>query len=127
MTISTQPPASPFSAEELATATALLEAERQAILDSVATRHDGSTEKSDVTDGPGETEHLAVAEYQELVNRLDAISEQTLKAIDASLARIADGTYGICGSCGDAIPMERLEALPSAVFCTPCQIANERG
>lgn len=126
MTISTPPPASPLSAEELATAKSLLEDERQAILDSVATRHDGSTEKSDVTDGPGETEHLSVAEYNELVSRLDAISEQTLKGIDASLARIADGTYGICASCANPIPMERLEALPSAVYCTPCQVSAER-
>ena len=127
MTISTQPPSSPLSAEQLATSRQLLEAERQAILDSVATRHDGSTEKSDVTDGPGETEHLSVAEYQELVSRLDAISEQTLQSIDASLARIDDGTYGICGACGEPIPIERLEALPSAVYCTPCQVTNERG
>lgn len=131
MTISTESTAasttSGLTSEQLAAATAALNAERAAILDTVASRHGDSPTKPDVTDGPGETEHLSVAEYQEVVSRLDAISHRALAAIDASLARIADGTYGSCAACAQPIPFERLEALPSAVYCTPCQATNERG
>ena len=42
--------------------------------------------------------------------------------LDAALARLDDGTYGICIVCGLSIPAARLEARPSAtthVTCTP--------
>lgn len=39
----------------------------------------------------------------------------------AALARIADGTYGICVDCGGRIPDERLMVIPYASRCTPCQ------
>lgn len=127
MTMSTEPPTSQLTQEQLAALTEALETERRAILSTVEKRHDGSTEKPDVTDGPGETEHLSVAEYQELVKSLDAISHRALAAIDASLQRIEEGTYGLCADCGTGIPFERLEAIPSAIYCTPCQVARERG
>jgi DnaK suppressor protein len=44
----------------------------------------------------------------------------SIKAIDAALARIADGTYGICEMCGSVIPDERLEARPSSDRCVQC-------
>ncbi len=40
--------------------------------------------------------------------------------IDTALARIADGSYGTCAGCGDAIPATRLEALPAASRCVGC-------
>jgi RNA polymerase-binding transcription factor DksA len=38
-----------------------------------------------------------------------------------ALRRMADGTYGICERCATLIPLERLEAIPQARFCVPCQ------
>jgi len=47
---------------------------------------------------------------QEIIHKLtDKISE-----IDAALARIKDGTYGICEKTSQAIPLERLVANPLA-------------
>jgi DnaK suppressor protein len=43
-----------------------------------------------------------------------------VEAIDAALARIEDGSYGTCASCGAAIPRERLEFRPHAVGCVGC-------
>ena len=34
--------------------------------------------------------------------------------------RVAEGEYGICESCGSAIPVARLEALPYATTCVSC-------
>jgi DnaK suppressor protein len=42
-----------------------------------------------------------------------------------ALKRMVDGTYGICQHCGRRIPVERLEILPQARFCVPCQ--RDRG
>ncbi|WP_374536096.1 TraR/DksA family transcriptional regulator [Micromonospora aurantiaca (nom. illeg.)] len=34
---------------------------------------------------------------------------------------MSEGTYGVCERCGQDIPTARLEILPSARFCVPCQ------
>ncbi|MGW3036684.1 TraR/DksA family transcriptional regulator [Streptomyces sp. NPDC001178] len=47
--------------------------------------------------------------------------EQALKEIDAAFARLQADTYGICQGCGRSIPVERLEILPYARCCVPCQ------
>ncbi|MCK5096444.1 MAG: TraR/DksA C4-type zinc finger protein [Candidatus Pacebacteria bacterium] len=43
--------------------------------------------------------------------------EVRLKNIDAALARIENGTYGICKICGEKIEDDRLEANPAANTC----------
>jgi len=43
-----------------------------------------------------------------------------VRAIQDALDRIADGTYGLCASCGDPIRKERLLAMPEALMCTDC-------
>jgi DnaK suppressor protein len=49
-----------------------------------------------------------------------------LRDIDAALARIKSGAYGICIDCGEAIPAARLNALPTAMSCVKCQQAYEK-
>lgn len=46
--------------------------------------------------------------------------EATLDQVDAALARLADGSYGLCATCGEPIPEERLAVAPAAVFCGRC-------
>ncbi len=48
-----------------------------------------------------------------------------LRDIEAALARVADGTFGICGDCGQAIEAGRLEHNPAARRCTECQSRAE--
>jgi RNA polymerase-binding transcription factor DksA len=43
--------------------------------------------------------------------------EMTLDQVDAALARLADGSYGTCSTCGEQIPSERLAAVPTATSC----------
>ncbi|WEK52965.1 MAG: TraR/DksA C4-type zinc finger protein [Candidatus Cohnella colombiensis] len=40
-----------------------------------------------------------------------------LERVDAALLRMETGEYGHCVSCGKFIPYERLEALPTAIYC----------
>jgi DnaK suppressor protein len=49
------------------------------------------------------------------------------QAGQAALARLETGDYGTCVSCGEAIPAERLQAMPFAVRCVACQDRIERG
>ena len=43
-----------------------------------------------------------------------------LERLEAALQRMEEGTYGVCGACGQAIEAERLAALPIATLCIAC-------
>lgn len=58
------------------------------------------------------------------VQVLDAESS-LLVNIDNALARIGEGTYGTCESCGAEIARERIQALPFATMCTACAAVDE--
>jgi DnaK suppressor protein len=45
---------------------------------------------------------------------------RTLAEIDLSLRRIKTGDYGICGVCGETIPVARLKAIPWTRCCVEC-------
>ena len=52
---------------------------------------------------------------------------QMLGMVDSALARIREGTYGECVSCGNEINPKRLEAVPWTRFCIECQDKLEKG
>lgn len=52
---------------------------------------------------------------------------EELRAIESAQARLADGTFGMCADCGDAIARERLRAYAAAKRCAACQSEVERG
>ncbi len=49
-----------------------------------------------------------------------------LRRIDTALARINQGSYGQCASCGQEIPQARLQAEPTALRCVQCQELFEK-
>ena len=46
---------------------------------------------------------------------------EELTQIEAALARIESGDFGICDECGQSIPAERLKVLPYAITCIDCK------
>lgn len=74
------------------------------------------------------------------LSRMDAISQQQmalaskthltieLTRIEAALARVESGKFGLCGRCKLDIPIERLRADPSIPFCMECleEVQEER-
>ena len=55
-------------------------------------------------------------------------AQDLLAQVDAALARLDQGRYGICARCGQEIAPERLDALPYAIYCITCQsqVEHER-
>ena len=49
-----------------------------------------------------------------------------LRAIDAALLRMADGSYGVCEACDRPIDVKRLNLTPQALRCIDCQTLFER-
>lgn len=43
-----------------------------------------------------------------------------LNEVEAALARLDAGTFGVCESCGEPIEPARLEAMPTARVCMRC-------
>ena len=50
---------------------------------------------------------------------------RSIHDIRDALARIEEGSYGLCERCDEPIPPKRLEALPWARMCVKCQSAVE--
>src|SRR5262245_12992099 len=57
-----------------------------------------------------------------LVNNIHDLMDR----IDKALARMDDGTYGLCDRCGKPIEKLRLKALPYANLCLKDKHAEER-
>lgn len=74
---------------------------------------------TDVEDGFGEGAGMVVDRDRD--QALHAQAMAALVDIDAALARIEAGTYGRCVSCGEQIPLPRLEAIPAATVCVACK------
>ena len=51
---------------------------------------------------------------------------QELREIDAVLACMSKGSYGLCSDCGVDIDVERLRREPAAKRCFDCQSAYEK-
>ncbi len=64
---------------------------------------------------------------QELTLDLLGNDKEVLEQIEAALERIADGSFGRCEECGQAIPKARLDAIPYTAFCVKCASRQENG
>jgi RNA polymerase-binding protein DksA len=110
----------------------LLVEERRRVLDAIEYLHKenpGSIE--DETEDETTDDHLAETATATLDREIDYTleenSENVLSSIDGALARIEQGTYGICVTCGKPISQERLAAIPWATQCIDCKRLEERG
>ena len=89
---------------------------------SLTSSFDGIVEAaSDVaTDDEHDPEgHTIAAERQQIAALLHEASV-ALAEVEAARQRLADGRYGVCTTCGDAIAAERLDALPATATCVRC-------
>jgi len=111
---------------------ALLE-ERQRVVDAISYLHEenpGSLEDETAEVLGTSDNHLAETASatvdREIDYTLEENSEHVLAAIDGALARIEQGSFGICRTCGQPIGEERLAALPYTTQCIDCKRKAER-
>jgi DnaK suppressor protein len=67
------------------------------------------------------TDHAQEEAVNDTMIAQDERSRRLTEEIQAALARLAEGTYGRCESCGEPINPARLEVLPTARRCVSCQ------
>jgi len=74
---------------------------------------------------PDPTDQAAAELDNNFMLRLRGREQKLLKKIDEAIARIDEGTYGICESCGGQIGLKRLEARPVTTLCIECKTEQE--
>ena len=104
--------------------TMLEDSKRQLLLQAKKTLTEESS--FDTDDLPDEID-LASSEYtQSMIFRLRDREKFLLAKIDKALARIEDGTFGICEKCEEEISAKRLEARPVTTLCIRCKEEQEQ-
>ncbi|UFN45532.1 TraR/DksA family transcriptional regulator [Nocardioides okcheonensis] len=82
----------------------------------------------DAGDGAGHDQADVGASSFERDHELTVLAKERemLVQLERALARIDDGTYGVCESCGNPIGKNRLMAVPHATLCMSCKQREER-
>jgi DnaK suppressor protein len=115
----------PALLEQLA---ASLEEQRAALLSRAARLGVDIEQLQTLTDthGQGETEQATSDTERAVAAMLEADTLEALEEIAFALARIDDGSYGLCTSCGVPIGAERLQAMPHTRHCVSCRQLRDR-
>lgn len=74
---------------------------------------------------PADLEDQAIdLEDDEVLEGIGRANAQEVRLLQNALKRIADGSYGICGKCGEPISPARLDAVLYAMICRNCAAQN---
>jgi RNA polymerase-binding transcription factor DksA len=119
----------PWTVSELATVRLELEADVARLQNEIlVAEFDLAGLMRDIGDGAGDdpadagTATFEREQEISLANNAREVFEQSARA----LARLLDGSYGICESCGSPIGKNRLLAFPRATLCMTCKSKQER-
>jgi DnaK suppressor protein len=104
-------------------AVAALNEEREKLVRQLAEL--GATETGELT---GEVEFgdgfadaaAATAERSEVLGIVENLTK-LLADVDQALAKVEDGTYGLCKECGKEIGAARMEFRPTSRYCVDCK------
>ena len=105
----------------------MLHLQRERVLAEVRARITASGEGLGLANQSKFTDDDAAADAAAQLDLAMVIHEsQELQEIEAALARIRDGSFGICADCEGEIGRARLKAYPAATRCLACQEQYER-
>jgi DnaK suppressor protein len=75
--------------------------------------------------GFGESDFAQVQADRATSESVRRLLDENLRQAQRATSRRAQGEYGVCEDCGEAISPERLEFLPEATRCVKCQAREE--
>jgi RNA polymerase-binding transcription factor DksA len=88
--------------------------------DELRRRISGAEDRGRAETDRGQTDTAHAWENAEVRSDLTDEAENELGAVEAALARVADGSYGVCTRCGARISDERLDLVPETALCANC-------
>lgn len=84
------------------------------------------TNRTDFETFPDLSDQASAEMDQNFLLRLKDRERKLIKKIDEALDRMATNVYGICESCGQDIPYNRLKARPVTTLCIECKTLQEQ-
>lgn len=111
--------------EQLSAFRALLQKEKDGLVEQLSRSDHYDLERGHYHEAMGELssyDNHPADEATDLYERekdiaLNEHTENQLKNVKIALQAIEDGSYGKCKVCGEEIPVERLEAMPTTQYC----------
>ncbi|MYN02063.1 TraR/DksA family transcriptional regulator [Pseudoduganella sp. DS3] len=107
---------------------AALEQRKLTLLQQLAGRMDGELARvpavEEIETSPADSASNRTLNQLEL--EADEHKQAQLSSVRHALAKIEDGSYGLCDNCGNEIPFSRLNARPEAPLCIACQTRLEK-
>jgi len=119
----------PWTTAELGAIRAELLADTKRLKSEIAiAEHDIADLLRDSGDGAGDDQADAGTKTFEREHEMSLAnnSRDMVLQNERAIGRIADGTYGVCESCGNPIGKARLQAFPRATLCVSCKQREER-
>lgn len=102
---------------------ALLQARLDELLDEAKTTVTDLIEGED--NFPDPTDRATAESDRNFMLRIRDRERRLIVKIREALARIDDGTFGLCEHCGEAIGIKRLRARPVTTLCIDCKTEME--
>lgn len=99
----------------------ILEAKQAELTGALRNRDEIVIEKA-----PDALDEVQLAGERELAIRTLDRDSNMLRQIRRALARIADGSFGVCLHCEEDISPKRINAVPWAAYCIKCQEQVDR-
>jgi DnaK suppressor protein len=124
-----RPGEKPWTSQEVAEVRKELEAEAAGLREDICTAESEIAARlgDAVGDAGDDSADVGAKTFQrEHELALTQNARELLAQTERALARIENGTYGVCESCGEAIGKARLQAFPRAVLCVTCKQREER-
>ena len=75
---------------------------------------------------PDPTDRATLESERSLTLRIRDRERKLRNKVEDALARMEDGTFGICEVCEDEISFKRLEARPVTTLCINCKSEQEQ-
>jgi DnaK suppressor protein len=101
----------------------MLSDRRQELIDEAERTVGGMTDGKE--NFPDPTDRASLESDRNATLRIRDRERKLINKIEEALQRIADGTYGLCEECGEAIGVERLKARPVTTLCIDCKNVQE--
>lgn len=111
--------------ERLAYFRELLTARLEDLLEEAEKTVNGMTDDKNTFPFPDPTDRANLETDRNFLLRIRDRERKLILKIKEALARIEDGTFGICEECGEEISEERLKARPVTTLCISCKTKAE--
>ena len=102
----------------------LLNQRKQALVDGSTETVVEMGEEDDTFPDPND--RATLESDRNFVLRIRDRERKLISKIEKALARIEDGSFGICEECGEAISEGRMKARPVTTMCIQCKEEQEK-